>query len=100
MNTRTTCEGFTPRMDHGVVWSSGYYYVDGSERVGRMMGPIPVPIVVQVGHTINNAQMAGVPGHPMWATFQRGIQAQVAAGKRWPLETTGPHLLTDVVRVS
>jgi len=56
-------------------------------------------VVLQVGHTINNAQMAGVPGHPLWATFQRGIQARVAAGKRWPLETTGPHLLTDVVRV-
>jgi hypothetical protein len=44
--------------------------------------------------------MASVPGHPLLSTFTRRMQAQVAAGKRWPLEATEPHLLSGVVRVS
>jgi hypothetical protein len=54
----------------------------------------------QVSHTINNAQMASVPGHALWTHFQKAIQARVAAGKRWALDATGPHVLTAVVRVS
>jgi hypothetical protein len=52
---------------------------------------------------VNNAQMASIPGHDLWLRFGRAIQARVAAaaGKdMWPLKTTGPHLLTDIVRVS
>ncbi|WIA15093.1 hypothetical protein OEZ85_001787 [Tetradesmus obliquus] len=54
------------------------------------------------GHTVNNAQMASVPGHELWLRFGRAIQARVAAAAAgrdmWPLKTTGPHLLTDIVR--
>lgn len=53
-----------------------------------------------MSHTVNNAQIASVLGHPLSLAFQQSMQARVAAGKRWPLEATGPHLLTDIVRVS
>jgi hypothetical protein len=62
-------------------------------------------LLLQEGATVNNAQMASVPGHHLWMHFAKAIQARVAAaaagGKdMWALKTTGPHVLTDVVRVS
>jgi hypothetical protein len=43
--------------------------------------------------------MGSVPGHPLWAHVIDAMKEQVAAGRRDPLGTTGPHLLTPVVRV-
>lgn len=49
---------------------------------------------------VNNAQMASIAGHAMWSAVQLRMQAQAAAGVTWPIEATGPNLITRVFRVS
>jgi hypothetical protein len=58
-----------------------------------------VVLMAEQTHTINNAQMAGVPGHELWMALARATEARVAAGERDPLSTTGPHVVTTVIRV-
>ncbi|KXZ55827.1 hypothetical protein GPECTOR_2g1378 [Gonium pectorale] len=48
---------------------------------------------------INNAQMASVPGHPLWRGVMRLLATNAAAGLRDPLYATGPRVVTAAFRV-
>jgi hypothetical protein len=48
---------------------------------------------------VNNAQMASVPGAPLWADMMAAVAARARQGVTDPLHATGPHLLTQVLRV-
>jgi hypothetical protein len=48
---------------------------------------------------VNNAQMASAPGVPLWADMMAAVAARARAGDTDPLHATGPHLLTQVLRV-
>ena len=49
---------------------------------------------LQDARQINNAQMASVPGHGLWPLFVRAMLQKAAEGNTYPLEATGPALLT------
>ncbi len=49
---------------------------------------------------VNNAQMASVPGHPLWRAAMRLLLRNAAAGVRDPLYATGPRVITAALRVS
>jgi hypothetical protein len=48
---------------------------------------------------VNNAQMASAAGHPLWRDVMAAITARAGQGMRDPLHATGPHMLTQVLRV-
>lgn len=54
---------------------------------------------VQSPDTVNNAQMASIPSHPIWLQFANIIQNKAAAGERQPLLVAGPTALTALLRV-
>lgn len=49
---------------------------------------------------VNNAQMASGAGHPLWRDVMSAIAARARQGMSDPLHATGPHMLTQVLRVS
>lgn len=69
-------------------------------RSRRLQRPPLLLRPLQDGGRVNNAQMASVPGHPIWRAYQRAMRAKLESGERHPLYATGPAVLTDVIRVS
>jgi hypothetical protein len=49
---------------------------------------------------VNNAQMASSAGHPLWREVMAAISVRARQGMKDPLHATGPHMLTQVLRVS
>jgi hypothetical protein len=64
-----------------------------------LCGSITLALQSEGNGLVNNAQMAGVAGHPLWERLARRAVHAAQQGQRDPLHAAGPYALTNLLRV-